>query len=55
MQFAHYLKRVLVFMAGNQSWFTLNNYIMTIIIILGLIGAILNGDIIKMGGRGFRK
>ena len=28
---------------------------MTIIIILGLIGNILNGGLIHMGGRGFRK
>lgn len=28
---------------------------LTIIIILGLIGNLLDGSIIKMGGRGFRK
>ena len=28
---------------------------MTIIILLGLIGCILSGDLIKMGGRGNRK
>lgn len=28
---------------------------LTIIIFLGFIGSLLNGDIIKMGGRGFRK
>lgn len=28
---------------------------LTIIIFLGFIGSLLNGSIIKMGGRGFRK
>lgn len=28
---------------------------MSIIIIFGLIGAILNGDLLKMGGRGMRR